>query len=140
MVLAQEFPNGLHPCAFLSRKLSEAELNYATHEKELLTLVYALKAWCHYILGSVTTTCYTDHQPLRYFQSQPHLNPRQTRWMQLLQEYDIYVEYLPGRANVVADGLSRCHTIGNNTVSGFFSFMTHFRRRGKKGSFATVFS
>jgi len=89
-----------HPVAFHSRKLSGAELNYATHEKELLALVN----WRHYLEGRHFTVI-IDH--LKYLHTQPTLSRRQARWMEKLAEYDFDIQYRPGKENVVADALSR---------------------------------
>ena len=105
--LMQDQGTGLQPIAFLSRKLKDTETRYPTHEQELLALVYALKQWDYYLLGTVGHKAYTDHHPLRYFSTQPKLSMRQARWLGLFQEYDVYVDYIPGKLNVVADALSR---------------------------------
>lgn len=86
-VLAQDRGNGFQPVAYESRKLSPAERNYATHEKETLAIKHAVKVWRHYLQG-VKFTVYTDHQSLKYLVSQPHLSQRQTRWLQLFQQFD----------------------------------------------------
>jgi transposase InsO family protein len=106
-VLMQDQGKGLQPLCFASRKLCDAETRYPTHERELLGIVYALKQWRHYLLNAVRSVVYTDHHPLKYFETQPKLSLRQARWMELLQEYNVYLDYLPGKANVVADALSR---------------------------------
>src|SRR4051812_36700374 len=94
------------PVAFESRQMSPAEKNYAVHEKELLAIVHALKVWRHYLEGQEFTVI-TDHQSLRYLQTQDKLNRRQARWVELLQAYHFKILYKPGRTNVVADALSR---------------------------------
>jgi RNase H-like domain found in reverse transcriptase/Reverse transcriptase (RNA-dependent DNA polymerase)/Integrase zinc binding domain/Chromo (CHRromatin Organisation MOdifier) domain/Retroviral aspartyl protease len=106
-VLSQDQGNGPQPVAFISRKLSAAEQNYPVHEQELLALIYALKQWRHYLIGAPRSQAWTDHNSLKYFTSQPKLNPRQTRWSEILQEYNVHIDYLPGKTNVVADALSR---------------------------------
>jgi hypothetical protein len=104
--LQQDQGKGLQPVAFLSRKMIPAERNYATHEQELLAIVRALREWRHYLHGAHFTV-YSDHGPLRYMQTQPHLTSRQARWQEILSEFDFTIEYKPGKKNVVADALSR---------------------------------
>ncbi|WVZ84402.1 hypothetical protein U9M48_031439, partial [Paspalum notatum var. saurae] len=62
--------------------------------------------WRHYLLGN-TYHVYTDHKSLKYIFTQPELNMRQRRWLELIKDYDLEVHYHPGKANVVADALSR---------------------------------
>ena len=104
--LSQDQGNGLQPIAFLSHKMNDTERKYPVHEQELLAVICALKEWRHYIHGRKFKVV-TDHQSLRYLQTQPHLSLRQARWSQLLQDYDFEVEYRSGKLNVVADALSR---------------------------------
>ncbi|KAK9084493.1 hypothetical protein Scep_030964 [Stephania cephalantha] len=94
------------PVAYLSRRLRPHEGNYPVHDLELAAVVFALKAWRHYLYG-VRFVLYTDHQSLRYIFTQRELNMRQRRWLELLKDYDFTIEYHPGKANVVADALSR---------------------------------
>ena len=82
------------------------ERNYPTHDLELAAVVFALKQWRHYLYG-VKCEVYTDHRSLQYVFTQKDLNLRQRRWMELLKDYDITILYHPGKANVVADALSR---------------------------------
>lgn len=82
-ILEQEDDNGnMRPVAFESKKLNSAEQNYPVHERELLAIIHALK-WRVY-LANATITVLTDHLPLKYFQQQKHLSPRQARWMMQL--------------------------------------------------------
>ncbi|WVZ75917.1 hypothetical protein U9M48_023935 [Paspalum notatum var. saurae] len=92
--------------AYASCQLRKHEVNYPTHDLELLAVVYALKKWRHYLLGN-TCHIYTDHKSLKYIFTQPELNMRQRRWLELIKDYDLVVHYHPGKANVVADALSR---------------------------------
>ncbi|KAK9160947.1 hypothetical protein Syun_007288 [Stephania yunnanensis] len=94
------------PVAYLSRRLRPHEVNYPVHDLELAAVVFALKAWRHYLYGE-RFVLYTDHQSLRYIFTQRDLNMRQRRWLELLKDYDFTIEYHPGKANVVADALSR---------------------------------
>jgi len=92
--------------AYASRQLKEHEKNYPTHDLELAAVVFALKIWRHYLYG-VKFTIYSDHKSLKYFFEQRDLNNRQRRWLDLLKDYDCEIMYHPGKANVVADALSR---------------------------------
>ena len=69
-------------------------------------MVFSLKIWRHYLYG-VRCTIYTDHKSLRYLMDQPNLNMRQRRWLDVVKDYDCEILYHPGKANVVADALSR---------------------------------
>ncbi|KAM2928274.1 hypothetical protein COP2_035535 [Malus domestica] len=92
--------------AYASRQLKIHERNYPTHDLELAAIVFALKIWRHYLYGE-KCKIFTDHKSLQYLFTQHDLNLRQRWWMELLSDYDCTIEYHPGRANVVADGLSR---------------------------------
>jgi hypothetical protein len=92
--------------AFASRQLKVHERNYPTHDLELAAVVFALKIWQHYLYGE-HCEIYTDHKSLKYFFTQKELNMRQRRWLELLNNYDCSINYHPGKANVVADALSR---------------------------------
>lgn len=92
--------------AYASRQLKPSEVRYATHDLELAAIVYALKLWRHYLLGAKFEV-YTDHKSLKYLFSQKELNMRQQRWIELLASYDFEIFYTPGKANRVADALSR---------------------------------
>ena len=69
-------------------------------------MIFALKIWRHYLYGE-TCEIFTDHKSLKYIFQQRELNLRQRRWLELLKDYDCMIQYHPGKANVVADALSR---------------------------------
>jgi hypothetical protein len=105
--LMQDDGKGLRPVAYFSRKMSPAECKYPTREQELLAIKEALKQWRHYLLG-VRFTIYSDHESLKYIQSQTELSGRLLRWNDFLQQFDFGdVKYLPGKSNPVGDALSR---------------------------------
>ena len=104
--IGQRFEDGLHPLVFWSRKLSDAEVKYPVHERECLALHDLCDRHRTYLLGN-RVYAYTDHHSLVHLASQPKLNARQVRWVDFLQEFDLHVEYLPGKFNSVADILSR---------------------------------
>jgi hypothetical protein len=105
-VLQQDQGKGLQPIAFLSKKMADAETRYPVHEQELLAIIQALTSWRHYLHGSKFVVR-TDHKSLQFFQTQPMLSGRQARWKDILANFDFDIEYVEGKANVVADGLSR---------------------------------
>jgi hypothetical protein len=92
--------------AYASRQLRKHEEKYLTHDLELAAVVHALKIWRHYIIGK-RCEVYSDHKSLKYIFTQPDLNLRQRRWLELIKGYHLEINYYPGKANVVADALSR---------------------------------
>ncbi|GJV68053.1 putative reverse transcriptase domain-containing protein [Tanacetum coccineum] len=92
--------------AYVYRQLKIHEKNYTTHDLELGAVVFALKIWRHYLYGT-KSVIYTDHKSLQRIFIQKELNMRQRRWIELFSDYDYEIRYHPGKANVVADALSR---------------------------------
>ena len=105
-----------HVVAYASRQLRTHEENYPTHDLELAVVVHALKTWRHYLLGN-RCEIYTDHQSLKYIFTQPDLNLRQRRWIELIKDYDLKISYTPGKANVMADVLSHKSYCNNLVLS-----------------------
>ncbi|GJU98588.1 reverse transcriptase domain-containing protein [Tanacetum coccineum] len=92
--------------AYASRQLKPHEENYTTYDLELGAVVFALKIWRHYLYGTKCTV-FTDHKSLQPILDKKELNMKQSRWLELLADYDCEIRYHPGKANVVADALSR---------------------------------
>ena len=92
--------------AYASRRLKPHEQNYPTHDLEFSAVVFALKIWRHYLYRE-KCRIYTDHKSLKYLLTQEELNLRQRRSLELLKDYDCIIDYHPGKANIVADALSR---------------------------------
>ncbi|GKA39392.1 putative reverse transcriptase domain-containing protein [Tanacetum coccineum] len=92
--------------AYASRQLKIHKKNYTTHDLELGAVVFALKIWRHYLYGT-KSVIYMDHKSLQHIFSQKELNMRQRPWIELFSDYDYEICYHPGKANVVADALSR---------------------------------
>src|SRR5271157_686157 len=86
--------------------LKTHERNYPTHNLELATVVFALKSWRYYLYGEKFEV-FSDHKSLKYLFSHKELNLRQRLWMEHMEDYDFELQYHPGKANVVADALSR---------------------------------
>ena len=116
IILEQPREGGIdHPIAFASRKLSSAERNYTTIEREGLAMVYALQKFRHYLLGS-HFKMFTDHSTLKYLVNKPVLGGKICRWLLLFQEYDFDIIVKPGRLNAGPDHLSRLE-IGEEPIS-----------------------
>jgi hypothetical protein len=101
--------------AYTPRQLRKHEVNYPTHDLELAAVVHALKIWRHYLMGK-RCELYTDHKSLKYIFTQSNLNLRQRRWLELIKDYDLGINYHPGKANVVADGLSHMSHVSQLVV------------------------
>jgi hypothetical protein len=100
----------LHPIAFHSRTLQAAELNYDTHDKELLAIVDAMKTFRHYVTSvppDEPLKIYSDHRNLVRFMSVLTLSRRQYRWRETLSEYNFEIVHRQGKLNEKADILSR---------------------------------
>ena len=109
-VLSQKYEDGEHPVAYESRKMNSAEMNYPTHERELLAVIHALRTWRHYLAGQKFSVV-TDHYSLQYLKTQPQLSKRQARWLDFIAEFDFNIVHKPGKSNVVADALSRLNVL-----------------------------
>ena len=92
--------------AYGSRQLKNHVQNYPTYDMELAAVVFAFKIWRHYLYGE-DFEVYSNHKSLKYIFTQRDFNMRQRRWMEFLEDYDFTLYYHPGKANVVADALSR---------------------------------
>ncbi|KAK3545517.1 hypothetical protein QTP70_007758 [Hemibagrus guttatus] len=112
-VLSQQqgTPPRLHPCAFFSRKLNPAEVNYDIGNRELLAVKLALEEWRHWLEGAKHPfTVLTDHKNLEYLRAAKRLNPRQARWALFFTRFNFTLSYRPGSKNIKADALSRLHS------------------------------
>ena len=100
------------PLAYFSRKLSPAQQKYSVIDLELLSIVEILKEY-RYILLGYPITIYSDHKNL---QEANYSNPRTTRWRLLIEQFGPTIQYLPGKQNILADGLSRLNTSSAETA------------------------
>ncbi|WVZ60771.1 hypothetical protein U9M48_010752 [Paspalum notatum var. saurae] len=91
---------------YQSKTLNEAQVNYATTEKELLAVVFAFEKFRSYIVNSKVIV-YTDHAAIKYLLTKKDAKPRLIRWILMLQEFDVEIRDKKGVENVVADHLSR---------------------------------
>jgi len=95
-----------HVIAYASRQLKPHERNYLTHDLEVVAVIFALKIWRHYLLKN-KVLIYTDHKSFKYIFTRKELNMRQWRWLELMIDYDIDLQYHPSKVNTVPDPLSR---------------------------------
>ncbi|KAA3484567.1 DNA/RNA polymerases superfamily protein [Gossypium australe] len=92
--------------AYASRQLKPHEKNYLTHDLELVAIVFTLKIWRHHLFDE-KCHIFTDHKSLKYIMTQTDLNLQQQKWLKLLKDYELIIDYHPGKANVVSDALSK---------------------------------
>jgi hypothetical protein len=98
----------IHPIAFHSRSFNPTELNYDTHNKELLAIFEAFKHWCQYLEGSRTPVdVVTDHKNLEYFATTKLLTRRQARWSEFLSQFNMTIRFRPGKLGAKPDALTR---------------------------------
>jgi hypothetical protein len=110
-----------HVICYESKKLKEHEINYATHDLELATIVHALKMRRHYLMGR-KFELRTNHNGMKYLFEQPTLNAIQTRWLEFLNEYDFDIKHIKGKENKAVDTLSRrVHEMHATSISIYSS-------------------
>jgi hypothetical protein len=107
-----------HVAVYALQQLRKHEAHYLTHDLELAAVVHALKIWRHYLM---------DHKSLKYIFTQSNLNLRQRRWLELIKDYDLGINYHPGKANVVADALSRRSHVSQLMVNSHLSCVRSLR-------------
>jgi hypothetical protein len=90
-------------------------VKYLTHDFELAAMVHALKILRHYLIRK-RCELYMDHKSLKYIFTQSNLNLRQRRWLKLIKDYDLEINYHSGKANMVADALSRTSHVSQLVV------------------------
>jgi hypothetical protein len=108
-ILSQRTPSGeIHPVAFHSRSLQSSELNYDTHDKELLAIHDCFKLWRQYLEGSGDPVdVVTDHKNLEYFSTTKILTRRQVRWSEYLCQFNMVIRFRPGKLGAKLDALTR---------------------------------
>ena len=108
-VLGQRKDKVLYAIYYASQTLNDVQLNYATAEKELLTVVFAFDKFRPYLIGNKVIV-FTDHSAIKYLMTKKDAKPRLIRWVLLLQEFDVDIRDKKGSKNMVVDHLSRLET------------------------------
>ena len=109
------------PVAYESRKLTDGKCWYPIHDKELLAIVHCLVKWCCYLERQEEFTALTDHKLLIYFRTQANLSCRQARWMELLERFNMLIQYKSGAKLAMADALSRLYVCASRGENGLDS-------------------
>ncbi|RDX61178.1 Retrovirus-related Pol polyprotein from transposon 17.6, partial [Mucuna pruriens] len=95
---------------YFSEKLNNAHLNYSTYDRELYALVRALQMWQHYVLPK-EFVIHSDHEALKHLRGQGKLNKRHAKWIEFLEQFPYVIKHKQGELNVIANALSRIHTL-----------------------------
>nr|GEX18916.1 reverse transcriptase domain-containing protein [Tanacetum cinerariifolium] len=111
----QRVEKHFRPIHYASKTMTQAETNYMTTEKEILTIVYAFEKFCSYLIMNKSIV-YTDHSALKYLFAKKDAKARLLHWILLLQEFDFKVIDTKGAENYATDHLS--HQIIRRCVAG----------------------
>ena len=109
-----------HPKAYFSEKLKGSDINYSIYDKKLYALVRTLQTWQHYLLSKEFVK-HSDHESLKFLKSQGKLNKRNARWVEFLEQFPYVNKHKQGKANIVADALSRRHSLISILETKFLS-------------------
>jgi len=96
------------PVAYYSQTLTAPELNYNTHDKELLAIFEAFQNWCHYLEGSTSRIdVVMDHKNIKYFSTSKVLSHWQAWWFEFLSQFNLVIRFCPRKLGAKLDALTR---------------------------------
>ncbi|KAJ9536642.1 hypothetical protein OSB04_un000191 [Centaurea solstitialis] len=127
------------PIAYFSEKLKGAQLNYSTYDKELYALVRSLQTWQHY-LRPKEFLIHTDHESLKYLKGQGKLSRRHIKWVEFIESFPYVIKYKKGKENIVADALSRRHSLITTLSSKFLGFESLKEMYENDSDFSSLFA
>lgn len=127
------------PIAYFSEKLKGAQLNYSTYDKELYALVRSLQTWQHY-LRPKEFVIHTDHESLKYLKGQGKLSRRHIKWVEFIESFPYVIKYKKGKENIVADALSRRHSLITTLSSKFLGFESLKEMYEDDSDFSSLFA
>ena len=107
-MLVQSDSQGIDkPVAYFSKKFNKHQKNYSVIEKECFALILALQHFEVYLSNTYPITVYTDHNPLKFIAKMKTKNQKILRWSLFLQNFNLKIEHIKGKLNVIPDTLSR---------------------------------
>ncbi|KAJ9536634.1 hypothetical protein OSB04_un000183, partial [Centaurea solstitialis] len=127
------------PIAYFSEKLKGAQLNYSTYDKELYALVRSLQTWQHY-LRPKEFVIHTDHESLKYLKGQGKLSRRHIKWVEFIESFPYVIKYKKGKENIMADALSRRHSLITTLSSKFLGFESLKEMYENDSDFSSLFA
>ncbi|KAJ9536645.1 hypothetical protein OSB04_un000194 [Centaurea solstitialis] len=127
------------PIAYFSEKLKGAQLNYSTYDKELYALVRSLQTWQHY-LRPKEFVIHTDHESLKYLKGQGKLSRRHIKWVEFIESFPYVIKYKKGKENIVANALSRRHSLITTLSSKFLGFESLKEMYENDSDFSSLFA
>ncbi|GJR89881.1 putative CCCH-type zinc finger family protein [Tanacetum coccineum] len=118
---------GGKPVAFFSEKLDDAKRKYTTYDKEFNAIVRTLEHWSHYLLPN-ESVLFSDHEALKYLNSQHKVSRHHAKWVEFLQSYSFSLKHKAGKLNKVADALSRKHCLLQTMEAKVLGFKVFFSK------------
>ena len=134
-VLSQE---GKH-VVYFSKKLCDSRQKWSTYQQDFYSLVRALKQWENYLMGK-EFLLYTDHQALKFLESQKNINKMLTRWLNFLQKFNFTIKHKTSKSNRIVDVLSKRATLLSTMASRVIAFDALKETYAIEDDFSTIWA